>query len=166
MLEEMVPLDIYLKDVRSAIERRAGYIAAIYDEISKRYGKDAAFDILSTALKGYGRWEARTHMEKNPELRSPDTDTRNWLPKSNQEARIMERKTIEASKEKTVTEVELCPLIEAWKKMGKSKDEMRVLCDISMFLDEGLSEEYPIAIKTRKRLGWGDRCCEFIFKEK
>jgi len=53
MSEEMVPLYIYLKDVRNAIERRAGYVAAIYDEMSKRYGKDVAFDILSTAIKGY-----------------------------------------------------------------------------------------------------------------
>jgi len=105
------------------------------------------------------------HMQENPELRSPDTDTRHWLPKSNRESRVMERKTVQANKEKTVTEVELCPLIEAWKKMGKSKEEMRVLCDISMFLDEGFSEEYPITIKTSKRLGWGDRCCEFIFEK-
>ncbi len=166
MSEEMVPLDIYLKEVRGAMKRRAGYVAAIYDELLKRYGKDAAFDIMSTAIKGYGKWEAKEHMKERPELGIPGGDTRNWLPKSVQEARIMERKTIDASKDETVTEVEFCPLIEAWKKMGKTKDEMRVLCDISMFLDEGFSEEYPISIKTSKRIGWGDKCCRFVFERK
>lgn len=166
MSTEMVPLDAYLKDVRGATERRAGYLAVIYDEISKRYGKDAAFDILSTAIENLGRWEAKNRMKESPERRSSDPDTRDWLPKTTREARIMERKTIDAVKDRTVTEVEFCPLIEAWKKMGKSKDEMKTLCDIAMYLDGGMSKEYPIKIDTEKRIGWGDDCCRFIFEKK
>ncbi len=163
MSEKQVSMEDFLKAVRGAMERRAGYIAVIHDEISKRYGKDVAFDILSTAIKDYGKWYAKTRMQEVPERRTPDT--RIWLPKA-RDARIMERKTIDVDKDRTVTEVELCPLIEAWKKMGKSKDEMRTLCDIAMYLDEGMSEEYPIAIKTEKRIGWGDECCKFIFEKK
>lgn len=166
MSEETVPLDVYLKDVRGATERRAGYLAVIHDEISSRYGEDVAFDVLSTAIKTLGRWEAKQAMKAKPERRSPDPDTRNWLPKTNREARIMERKTIKASKDRTETEVEFCPLIEAWKKMGKSQAEMKTLCDIAMYLDEGMGEEYPIKIETEKRIGWGDDCCRFIFEKK
>ena len=164
MSEEMVPLNDYLKDVRGANERRAGYIAVIYDELSKRYGKDTAFDIMTTAIKDYGRWEAEKRMKESPERKTPDT--RLWLPSTEREARIMERKTIDATQDRTVTEVEFCPLIEAWKNMGKTKGEMRILCDIAMYLDEGMSEVYPIAIKTEKRIGWGDECCKFIFEKK
>ena len=157
-------MDDFLKAVRGAIETRAGYIAVMYDELSKRYGEDVAFDVLSTAIKNYGRWYAKKRMQESPERRTPDT--RLWLPKTERELRIMERKVVDTSKDKTVSEVELCPLIEAWKKMGKTKEEMRVLCDIAMYLDEGMSEEYPIAIKTEKRIGWGDNCCKFIFEKK
>ena len=156
-------MDDFLKAVRGAMEMRAGYIAVIYDELSKRYGKDVAFDVLSTAIKSYGRWYARRRMEESPERQTPDT--RLWVPKTEKELRIMERKVIDISKDKSVSEVELCPLMEGWKKMGKSKDEMRVLCDIAMYLDEGMSEVYPIAIKTEKRLGWGDACCKFILEK-
>jgi len=164
MSEKQVSMDDFLKAVRGAMERRAGYIAVIHDELLKRYGKDVAFDVLSTAIKNYGRWSAKRRMEELPERRTPDT--RLWIAKTERELRIMERKVIDTGKDKTVSEVELCPLMEAWKKMGKSKDEMRVLCDIAMYLDEGMSEAYPIAIKTEKRLGWGDECCKFIFEKK
>jgi hypothetical protein len=105
-------------------------------------------------------------MKESPECRSSDPDTQDWLPKTTRDARLMERKTIDAAKDRTVTEVELCPLIEAWKKMGKSKDEMKTLCDIAMYLDEGMSKEYPIKIDTETRIGWGDNCCRFIFEKK
>ena len=164
MSEEQVPLDFFLESVRGAMERRAGYIAVIYDEVSKRYGKDTAVDILSTAIKNYGKWYAKTKMQESPERKTPDT--RLWLPKTEAQARIFKRRIIDSNKDKTITEVELCPLIEAWKKMGKSEDERKILCDIAMYLDEGMAEEYPIDIKTEKRLGWGDECCRFIWEKK
>lgn len=164
MSEEMVPIDAYLKSVRGQMERRAGYMAMIYDEISKRYGKDAAFDILSTAIKNYGKWFAKRQMQENRELQTPDT--RNWLPKTGWEARIMEKKVLDANRDKTVMTENFCAMVEAWKKLGKSKDEIRTLCDLAMFLEEGMNEEYPITMRTDKRIGWGDQCCRFTLEKK
>lgn len=164
MSEETVPMNDFLKLVRGQMERRAGYIAVIYDEISKRQGKDIAFDILSTAIKNYGRWFAKRQMHKNPELQT--SDTRHWLPKTTWEARIMEKKVVDESADKTVMTENFCAMVEAWKEMGKSKDEIKKLCDIAMYLEEGMNEEYPITMKSDKRIAWGDRCCRFILEKK
>ncbi len=164
MSEETVPMNDFLKLVRGQMERRAGYIAVIHDEISKRQGKDIAFDILSTAIKNYGRWFAKRQMHKNPKLQT--SDTRHWLPKTTWEARIMEKKVVDESADKTVMTENFCAMVEAWKEMGKSKDEIKKLCDIAMYLEEGMNEEYPITMKSNKRISWGDRCCWFILEKK
>ena len=164
MSEETVPINAYLKSVRGQMERRAGYMAMIHDEISGRYGKEIAFDILSTAIKNYGKWFAERQMRENREFQTPDT--RKWLPKTKWEARIMEKKVIDASTDKTVMTENYCAMVEAWKKLGKTKDEIKTLCDIAMFLEEGMNQEYPITMKTDKRIGWGDQCCRFILEKK
>jgi hypothetical protein len=164
MNEKTVPMEDFLSLVRGQMGRRAGYIAVIYDELSRRQGKDVAFDVISTAIKNYGRWFAKRQMQKNPELRTPDT--RHWLPKTPWEARIMEKKMVDVSEDKTILTENYCAMVEAWKEMGKSEDEIRVLCDIAMYLEEGMNEEYPITITSDHRIGCGDKCCRFTFEKK
>ncbi len=164
MSENTVPMDDFLKLVRGQMERRAGYIAVIYDEISKRQGKDAAFDILSTAIKNYGKWFAKRQMQKTPQLRT--SDTRHWLPKTAWEARIMEKKVVDESADKTIITENFCAMVEAWREMGKSRDEIGILCDIAMYLEEGMNEEYPITMRSDQRIALGDHCCRFILEKK
>ena len=139
-------------------------MAMIHDELLRRYGKETAFQILSTAVKNYGRWFARRQMRENKEFQNPDT--RNWLTKTRWETRIMEKEVLESSKNRTVITENYCAMVRAWKDLGKSAEEIETLCVIAMFLEEGMNEEYPITMKTDKRISRGEECCRFILEKK
>jgi len=59
-----------------------------------------------------------------------------------------------------------CPLVEAWKKVGCTKDEIDLLCGIAMEGDNGMAAGAGIDLELPKRLAAGDDCCHFILKKK
>lgn len=60
-----------------------------------------------------------------------------------------------------------CPLVEAWKKLGCSREEIAKLCELAMFGDYGRIQNFPgLELELTKRIAYGDECCEFVVTKK
>ena len=58
-----------------------------------------------------------------------------------------------------------CPLIEAWKELGCSHEEIDLFCDIAMEGDRGRADHHGIPYEIPKRLGKGDSFCRLLLKK-
>lgn len=74
----------------------------------------------------------------------------------------MELKEIDDTR--AVLEFNYCPLVEAWKRLGGSPQDLDALCDWAMEGDRGVMENFPaIIMAIASRIGAGDKCCRLVF---
>jgi len=163
--EKTVPLETYIKDIVTSHGMRARYLACIYDELVKRYGKETTFDILSKAIFNYGIDRAKFKIKQNPSMKSGNLEEFKWAPF----LRYMHKlEVVEESPDRIEYRLHSCPLVDAWKDMGKTAEEIRVLCDIAMAMDDGqnvIFNELGVDTEWPKRIGWGDPYCVYIAKK-
>lgn len=65
--------------------------------------------------------------------------------------------------DESIIEFKYCALVEAWKKLGCSSDEVAELCRLARYGDYGMASCFPnIALKFDKLLSEGQDCCKMV----
>lgn len=60
-----------------------------------------------------------------------------------------------------------CALVEAWKKLGCSKEEISHLCDLACCGDFGMASVFPqLKLEFKQLLARGEDCCEMVITKK
>jgi hypothetical protein len=75
---------------------------------------------------------------------------------------IFEKQVAERSPERCEIRFRYCPLVEAWKRLGASEEELAQLCDIAMEGDHGMLSETPLQLRVPATLAKGEACCRLI----
>lgn len=150
--------DARINDLRGAIEHRAAWFALLIDEARKK-GLDMEF--ARDAIKKCGRFHANT--------KYPKTDS---IPEfaeafaNDNVVNIFEMDVKEVTDDKLYIEFHYCPLVESWKKLGFSDEDIGVLCDIAMDGDRGIVEEYDaFEFHLGETIAKGNPVCEVTFKK-
>ena len=150
--------DTRINDLRSAFEHRATWFALLIDEARKQ-GLDT--DFARNAIRKCGCFHANT--------KYPKTDSIQEFAKvfaNDNVVNIFEMDVKEASEEKLYIEFHYCPLVEAWKKLGYSDDDIVLFCDIAMDGDRGIAAEYdPFEFHLGRTIAKGDPFCEITFQK-
>ncbi len=78
-----------------------------------------------------------------------------------------EMEKIEEGEEQSILEFSYCALVEVWKKLGCSDDEIAQLCDYASCGDFGLASISPeLDLSFNELLSKGGNCCRMIIKKK
>lgn len=78
-----------------------------------------------------------------------------------------EMETAEISKEKAVLRFHHCELVEAWKKIGCTKEQISELCRLARFGDFGTASNFPqLKLEFPKIIADGDEYCELLVTKK
>lgn len=74
-----------------------------------------------------------------------------------------EMEKVEHTPQKSVLHFHHCPLVEAWKQLGCSKEEISELCRLASFGDHGVVSNFPnLKLEFPKLLSNGDDYCELL----
>lgn len=152
--------DKTLKILRDAFEDRALWLYFLYEEMKRSFGEVRAREISKLAIRKYGTLKGDRAVKAG--LKTP----KDWITAHNTGGNhcIFSSSTAVNG---TIGEQKFfyCPLVEAWKKVGCTKEEIKDLCDIAMEGDYGMADAMGIKMEIPKRIATGNDCCQFILKE-
>jgi hypothetical protein len=150
--------DVIVDKVRRAIKDRALYLALLYRSFSKALPPDQVERLVREAIYEYGRIKGQGDAGKiTPE---------EWVDKhvSKGSAAVFESRIVK-EKDRCEQQMTYCPLVEAWKELGCSQEEIDLFCDIAMEVDRGRADYHSIPWEISERIGKGDSFCRLVLKK-
>lgn len=74
---------------------------------------------------------------------------------------------VKLDENESVIKFHYCALVEAWKKLGCSKEEIAHLCDLACFGDFGMVSVFPhLMLEFKQLLSRCESCCEMVITKK
>ncbi|AOY74818.1 L-2-amino-thiazoline-4-carboxylic acid hydrolase [Clostridium formicaceticum] len=74
---------------------------------------------------------------------------------------------VKLEEEESVLQFSYCALVEAWKKLGCSDEEVAHLCKLARYGDYGMVEAFEnLELDFNQLLSEGDACCELVIRKK
>jgi len=144
--EEMV------NKVRAAIKDRATWFALLYRSFREALPEKEVERLARKAIYEFGHMKAK----KDPVDFSP----REWVEKHvSKGSSLVFDSDVEVNEEGAVQRMKYCALVEAWKEMGCTPEEIELFCDIAMEGDRGRADAHGIRMDLVERIGRGDPFC-------
>jgi hypothetical protein len=144
--------------VREAIKDRATWFFLMYRSFSKVLPPNEVERLAREAIYQFGTLKGKKDGGK--------IAPHEWVEKhvAKGSGQVFQSKI---NKERDFSEQRMtfCPLVEAWKELGCSDEEIDLFCDIAMEGDRGRADYHGIAWDIPKRLGKGDSFCQLILKK-
>ena len=126
--------------VAEATRQRAAVYAHLYRVLKKRLGEQAAIDLMSEAIFEYGKEKST----KNYSGRARGGDLRAAAAEFASPDPVKEHqfapRVVSETDDEVVIAMSGCPLVDEWREMGLSPDEIATLCRISRAVDHGTWE--------------------------
>ena len=151
--------------VRSAIEDRATYLFFLLKEMEEAVGPEEAERLASRAVYQYGQ----TKGQRMGSLDTPADFIAHQMRPGRQE--IFDKEAIEAGDDRGEIRFHYCPLVNAWKRLGATPEELSRLCDIVRGArpaqgDHGMLSHTPTALELPRSIARGDAYCQLPLEPK
>lgn len=145
--------------VRAAIMDRATWFALLYKSFREALPEAEVERLARRAIYAFGRMKAA----KDPRPFGP----RAWVEKhvAKGSARVFDSE-VEPGDALAVQRMRYCALVEAWKAMGCTPEEIDRFCDIAMEGDRGRADAHGVRMELDERIGRGDAFCNLKIFEK
>jgi hypothetical protein len=148
-------MDETIQMLREAVKDRGLYLALLIRSFSKVLPAQTVERCAREAIREYGRYKAKLDGWRiTPEM-WVDRHMEGW-------AGAVFESTIIKQQGRCEQQMTFCPLLEAWRELGCTWEEMDLLCDIAMEVDRGRAEAHGISAETPERMGKGDDRCRLI----
>ncbi len=141
---------------RSAIEDRAKWFYLL-----SKYTKEGFDEVAEQAITEFG-------IAKGKALGDCKTakDFANGIL-SGHPNKAFDMEPVKLDDDKCVIKFHHCPLVEAWKKLGCSKEEVEHLCDLACYGDYGMVSIFEnLSLEWKQLLSKGAKCCEMCISRK
>jgi len=141
-----------IEKVRAAIKDRAVWFALLYRSFQEALPAQEVERLSRKAIREFGRMKA---------LKDPvDFSPRAWVEKHVEKgSSLVFDSEVEAGGGYALQRMKYCPLVEAWREMGCTEEEIKLFCDIAMEGDRGRAQAHGVGMKLRERIALGDPCC-------
>lgn len=162
MADELSTADALAKarqETRAAFENRALTYFYIFDELASEVGRERAVDIMKRAIRRRGV-EVGAKYRPAAEVADLDEVGRIFCEGSACQGELFHPGVEELSEGRTVLRMTSCPLVDAWRGLGLSPEEIDTLCEISAAVDEGTFTGAGLELTFLDRLGkpGSERC--------
>lgn len=149
---------IVVEKVRAAIKDRALYLALLYRSFSKALPAEDVERLAREAIFEYGRVRG----EKDSESMTPERWVDHHMAKG---SGAVFQSRVSKAEDHAAQEMTYCPLMEAWRELGCTAEEMDLLCDVAMEVDRGRAAYHGLAVEIPLRIGKGDSCCRLVLRK-
>ncbi len=146
--------------MRSGIEHRASWMALMM-EAAKKAGLDPeAFTREAITKCGHFHGAGMKTTQKAPGL---PAFTEVFVPENTQ--KVFEMDIKRCDEDELYIEFHYCPLVAAWKKLGFTEDDMKLMCDAAMDGDRGIAAECNYGYELGKTIANGYDICQVTFRK-
>ena len=146
-----------IEKVRAAVKDRATWFALLYKTFKEALPEEEVQKLSRKAIFEFGLMKAK----KDPEDFSPQA----WVQKHvDKGSFLVFDSDIEVHEDYAVQQMKYCPLVEAWKEMGCSAEEIDLFCDIAMEGDRGRAAGHGVDMELAQTIGKGDKCCRLVIR--
>lgn len=142
-----------IEKVRAAVKDRATWFALLYKSFKEMLPEEEVQRAARKAIYEFGRLKAK----KDPADFSPELWVRRHVDKGSY---LVFDSDVEVNAEGAVQQMKFCALVEAWKEMGCSDEEIDLFCDIAMEGDRGRADAHGVRMELEERIGRGDPYCK------
>ena len=148
-----------IEKVRAAVKDRATWFALLYKSFNEVLPETEVQKAARKAIYEFGRLKAK----KDPADFSPELWVKRHVDKGSY---LVFDSDVEVNAEGAVQQMKYCALVEAWKEMGCSDEEIDLFCDIAMEGDRGRADAHGVRMELEERIGRGDPYCKLkIFNQ-
>lgn len=145
---------------RGAIEHRATWMCMMM-QAAKKAGLDPEAFTREAILR-CGHFHG-ANIEKNQSKPGLPAFKEVFIPENVQKVFEMDVKT--CTEDELYIEFHYCPLVNAWKKLGASEEEIKLMCDAAMDGDRGIAAECNYGYELGKTIANGYDICEVTFRK-
>ena len=140
------------------IKNRAKIYAHLYRELSKKVGEETATEILKAAIYTRGREKGAQLRERIREPNLHELAVAFVEGKGDMDA--FGHEVVREKNDHVLLRLNRCPLIDAWKEAGLSREERKKMCDIAYQIDFGKFEEAGFKLSFDCRLSEDGESCD------
>jgi hypothetical protein len=138
--------------VRAAIKDRAIWFALLYRNFRGAFPEKEVEQLARKAIFEFGRMKAKND--------PADFSPRAWVEKHvSKGSSLVFDSDVEVNEKGAVQRMKFCALVEAWKEMGCTPQEIDLFCDIAMEGDRGRADAHGVRMELEERIGRGDKFC-------
>ena len=153
------------KETHDAFKNRAVLYRLFYEELTNELGKEKAAEIMQKAIYRWGGAKSERYrtLAENNDFKGVAEE---FMKSSVCGGKLFKPTIIEADDKKAVIDMAGCPLVEAWKEMGLSPDEVAWMCEIANATDYGKYEGMGFKLTIASTVAAGQDACRLIIEEK
>jgi len=148
-----------LRRVRAAIKDRATWFALLYRQFLTALPPEEAERLAREAIHEYGRYKG----SRDPQ-RFGGRDFLEYFRETGGAAVFGAELTL--TDDGGENRVYVCPLVDAWREMGCSAEEIALFCDIAMDGDRGRAEFHGLDLDLGATLACGHGFCRIGLRDK
>ncbi len=145
--------------VRAAIKDRAIWFALLYRSFKEVFPEKEVEHLARQAIFEFGHMKAK----KDPREFSPAAWVERHVFKG---SALVFDSDVETNETGAVQRMKYCALVEAWKEMGCSAEEIDLFCDIAMEGDRGRADAHGVRMELEERIARGDPYCNLKIFER
>ncbi|MEW6262285.1 MAG: L-2-amino-thiazoline-4-carboxylic acid hydrolase [Thermodesulfobacteriota bacterium] len=141
-----------INKIRAAIKDRATWFALLYRGFKETLPEQEVERLARQAIFEFGRLKAKN----DPPNFSPAAWVERHVAKG---SALVFDSDVEINDRGAVQRMKYCALVEAWKEMGCSAEEIALFCDIAMEGDRGRAAAHGVRMELEERIARGDPFC-------
>jgi len=150
----------YLVALKLEVKNRARIYYFIYQELIREVGEEKAVAILKRAIYKRGKEKGLLLAKKVGE---PDLQklARTFM-EGKEEIDVFGHEVVRVDADLAHLRLNACPLVEAWRELDLSPEEIRIMCDFSYQVDFGKFEAAGYRLEFGCRIAAGENCCDLM----
>ena len=144
-----------MTSMRNAIKARATWFALMYKSFAQALPPDQVEKLARQAIYEFGRMKGQA----DGASLTPERWVNGHVKKG---SALFFDSNIQVAPDVCVQQMNLCPLVEAWREMDCTPAELDLFCDIAMEGDRAHADVHGIAMDIPDRIGKGDSFCRLL----
>lgn len=125
-----------VEQLRAAFAVRAAAYAHVFDVVRESYGEERAVEVLGEATRRMGAENGAKFADLAPDnLVGLKERLLHGMPAA---AETFAPEVLQCDRERLVIKFHGCPLVETWRAMGRSDEDVALLCKAAAAVDRGL----------------------------
>jgi len=146
--------------MRSCIEHRATWMSLMMEKAKKAGLDPEKFTREAITECGHFHGDGMQKIQSEPGI---PAFKEVFLPENTQ--KVFEMDVKRCDEDELYVEFHYCPLVAAWKKLGASQEDIKLMCDIAMDGDRGIAAQCNYDYELGKTIANGHDICQVTFRK-
>ncbi|MDH4128191.1 MAG: L-2-amino-thiazoline-4-carboxylic acid hydrolase [Spirochaetota bacterium] len=153
------------RETRDAFKNRGILYRLFFEEFSSEIGKDRTTEIMKRAIYRWGGMKSGRYKELSAKKDFKGV-AEEFIKSSVCNGELFKPSIDRVTNKSAIIDMAICPLVEAWKEMNLSNDEIIAMCEIANATDYGKYEGMGFKLTIESTVAKNEDRCRLLVEEK